>query len=130
VSLVLHSSVVIAWYFEDGGTAETDTILDRVADDGAVVPEHWRLDIAEAFQKAIQQNRTDAIYRDASLAELALLPITIDADTNTYAWSVYRPRLLRHLAEAYAARATGSSCCRRKAAGGMNPCRSMSQMVL
>ena len=31
--------------------------------------------------------RIDAIYRDASLNELTRLPITIDTDTNTYAWS-------------------------------------------
>ena len=31
--------------------------------------------------------RIDAIYRDASLAELALLPINIEPDTSTYAWS-------------------------------------------
>ena len=87
MSLVLHSSVVIAWYFEDGSTAETDAVLDSVADSGAIVPAHWRLDVGEAFDRAIKRNRTDAIYRDASLVELALLPITIDADTNTYAWS-------------------------------------------
>jgi predicted nucleic acid-binding protein len=29
----------------------------------------------------------DAGYRDAALAELALLPITIDTDTGSYAWS-------------------------------------------
>jgi predicted nucleic acid-binding protein len=36
---------------------------------------------------AVRRRRLDAIYRDASLAELALMPITIDADTNTYAWT-------------------------------------------
>jgi predicted nucleic acid-binding protein len=87
VSLVLHSSVVVAWYFEDVATAETDAVLDRVAKDGAVVPAHWRLDIGDAFQRAIQQNRTNAIYRGASLVDLALLPITIDDNTDTYAWS-------------------------------------------
>jgi predicted nucleic acid-binding protein len=87
VSLVLHSSVVVAWYFEDVATAETDAVLDRVAEDGAVVPAHWRLDIGDAFQRAIQKNRTDAIYRGSSLVELALLSVTIDDDTDTYAWS-------------------------------------------
>ncbi len=29
----------------------------------------------------------DAFYRDASLAQLALMPISVDADTDTYAWS-------------------------------------------
>jgi len=87
MSLVLHTSVVIAWYFEDASTAHTDAVLDQVANGGAVVPAHWRLDIGDAFQTALRQSRTDAIYRDASLAELALLPITIDTDTSTYAWS-------------------------------------------
>ena len=52
-----------------------------------MVPGLWRLEVANAFQTAIRRQRIDAIYRDASLAELGLMPITIDADTSTYAWS-------------------------------------------
>jgi predicted nucleic acid-binding protein len=58
-----------------------------VSDAGAIVPSLWRLEVANAFQTAIRRQRIDAVYRDASLAELALLPITTDADTNLYAWS-------------------------------------------
>jgi hypothetical protein len=39
------------------------------------------LEVANAFQTAIRRQRIDAVYRDASLAELGLMPITIDADT-------------------------------------------------
>jgi predicted nucleic acid-binding protein len=46
-----------------------------------------RLEVANALQTAIRRQRIDAVYRDASLAELGLMPITIDADTSTYAWS-------------------------------------------
>ena len=77
----------MAWYFEDESTPATDELLDRVADTGALVPAMWRLEVANAFQTAVRRQRIDAVYRDASLAELALMPITIDADTNTYAWS-------------------------------------------
>jgi hypothetical protein len=42
----------------------------------------------------------------------------------------YRPRLLRHRVEGYAARAAGWSCSCRKAAGVMKPCRSISQVAL
>ena len=52
-----------------------------------MVPASWRLEVAHAFQAAIHHEQIDAIYRDASLAELALLPIAIDPDTSTYAWS-------------------------------------------
>jgi predicted nucleic acid-binding protein len=52
-----------------------------------MVPAHWRLEVASAFHAAVRRQRIDAVYRDASLAELTLMPITIDGDTNTYAWS-------------------------------------------
>jgi predicted nucleic acid-binding protein len=35
-------------------------------------------EFANAFQAAIRRKRTDAVYRDSSVAELMLLPITID----------------------------------------------------
>jgi predicted nucleic acid-binding protein len=77
----------MAWYFEDESTEVTDELLDRVTARGALVPGHWRLEVANAFQSAIRRKRSDAVYRDRSLAELMLLPITIDAQTNSYAWS-------------------------------------------
>jgi predicted nucleic acid-binding protein len=87
LSLVIDASLTMAWYFEDESTPATDVLLDRVADAGALVPGLWRLEVANAFQTAIRRQRIDAVYRDASLAELGLMPITIDAETNTYAWS-------------------------------------------
>jgi hypothetical protein len=78
---------VIAWYFEDESTPATDALRDRVADAGAMVPSLWRPEVASVFQTAIRQQRIDAVYRDDSLAELALMPITVDAETSSYAWS-------------------------------------------
>ncbi|MBP2506293.1 PAS domain S-box-containing protein [Methylobacterium sp. PvP109] len=43
---------------------------------------------------------------------------------------VYRPRIVRHRSEAYAAKAAGGSCAARTAAGGRNPCRSISHVSL
>lgn len=43
---------------------------------------------------------------------------------------VYRPRMLRHLVAAYAARAAVESWSCRMALGGLNPCRLMSQVAL
>jgi predicted nucleic acid-binding protein len=87
LSLVIDASLTMAWYFDDESTPATDALLDRVANIGAIVPGLWRLEVANAFQTAIRRQRIDAVYRDASLAELGLMPITVDADTNTYAWS-------------------------------------------
>jgi predicted nucleic acid-binding protein len=87
VSLVLDASLTMSWYFDDEGDRTTDALLDRVADAGAVVPCLWRLEVANAFQVAIRRKRVDAAYRDTAFAELALMPITVDTDTDTYAWT-------------------------------------------
>jgi predicted nucleic acid-binding protein len=51
------------------------------------VPGLWRLEVANAFQSALPRKRISPEYRDKSLAELAQLPIAVDADTATYAWT-------------------------------------------
>jgi predicted nucleic acid-binding protein len=51
-----------------------------------VEPTIWRLEVANAFQSASRRKRIDDRYRDESLAELAQMAITIDSDTDTYAW--------------------------------------------
>jgi predicted nucleic acid-binding protein len=87
MSLVIDASLTVSWYFEDETTPATEAILDRVSDAGATVPTLWRLEVANAFQSAIRRKRITATYRDQSLAALTQMPITIDADTNVYAWT-------------------------------------------
>ena len=87
MSLALDASLTMAWYFDDESTAATDALLDQVTDAGAVALTVWRLEVANAFQMAIRRKRIDAGFRDAALAQLALLPITIDPETDTHAWS-------------------------------------------
>lgn len=87
MSLVIDAALTMTWYFEDEATACADEILGRLSDVGAWVPSTWRLEVANAFALAVKHRRVDAVYRDASLNELSLLPITIDTETSTYAWS-------------------------------------------
>jgi predicted nucleic acid-binding protein len=86
VSLVIDSSLTLAWYFPDEASKETDQLLRRVAVEGAVVPDLWRAEVANGFQSAIRRRRIDANYRDSSLVELAKLPIAVDPDTNAHVW--------------------------------------------
>ena len=87
MSLVIDASLTVSWYFEDETTPATEAILERVSEAGATVPTLWRLEVANAFQSAIRRKRITAPYRDQALAELTQMPITIDADTNVYAWT-------------------------------------------
>jgi predicted nucleic acid-binding protein len=87
VSFVLDSSVTLTWCFHDQRTPATQALLEQVAEDGAVVPTLWRLEVANGLQTALRRRRIDAVFRDASLEDLAALPITVDTDTHTHAWS-------------------------------------------
>jgi predicted nucleic acid-binding protein len=62
-------------------------LLDKVAVAGAVVPPLWRLEVANGFQSGIRRKRMDVAYRDASIADLRKLPITVDPDTDAHIWT-------------------------------------------
>lgn len=87
MSLVLDSSLTLAWCFEDERTASAESLLRQVAKAGAVVPSLWRLEVANGLQMAVRRRRITPEYRDASLADFAALPISIDPDTDHHAWA-------------------------------------------
>jgi len=68
-------------------------LLDRV-ESGAWVPAVWRLEVANVLEAGVRRRRTDALFRDEALANLALLPIQSDAETDSHAWGA-----TLHLAE-------------------------------
>jgi predicted nucleic acid-binding protein len=86
VTFVLDASTTLAWSFLDERTPDTTAIVNLVATQGAIVPTHWRLEIANAFQRAIRRNRTDTQARDAALADLDDMEITVDLETDLHAW--------------------------------------------
>ena len=87
MTLVVDASLTLAWYFEDERSAAGDAGLDRVTEEGAVVPSLWRYEVANGLQMAVRRKRIDAAYRDASLAELRLLPITVDRPGDDLIWT-------------------------------------------
>jgi hypothetical protein len=49
MSLVLDSSATLAWIYGDETTERIRRLFDAVADDGAVVPALWRLEVANSL---------------------------------------------------------------------------------
>jgi predicted nucleic acid-binding protein len=87
VSLVLDPLMALSWYFEDECSPAADALLDRVSEEGAIVPSLWRLEITNGLQIALRRGRINRAFRDRTLAELARMPITVDPDTDSYAWT-------------------------------------------
>lgn len=79
--------MTLTWYFEDERTAASIAVLNQVAEEGAIVPALWRLEVLNGLQVAIRRGRIDIAYRDASLTDLQSLVIAIDSGTNRQAWS-------------------------------------------
>jgi predicted nucleic acid-binding protein len=86
VSLVLDSSATLAWIYDEETTLAIRALFDRVADEGAVVPALWRLEVANSLTVAVRRARIDVEFRRAALADLALLDISSDQHTNSQAW--------------------------------------------
>ena len=85
MSLVLDSSVTLAWVYADETTEGIASVFARVVESGAWVPALWRLEIANVLEMGVRKGRSHAEFRDAALADLALLPITVDQETDRQA---------------------------------------------
>ena len=86
MSLVIDSSITLAWFFGDERSDRADTLTRQVASAGALVPSLWRLEIPNALQSAVRRKRISAEFRDASLADLRSFPIIVDRETDRQAW--------------------------------------------
>jgi len=87
VSLVLDSSAVLAWIYADETTEAVRQVFEMVAEDGALVPALWRLEVANSLTVAVRRSRIKAEFRNAALADLAVLDITTDPHTDAYGWT-------------------------------------------
>ncbi len=87
MSIVLDSSVTLAWIYSDEANETIREVFEQVADAGAVVPALWRLEVANSLTVAVRRRRIDAEFRRAALSDLALLDITTDQHTDAHAWS-------------------------------------------
>jgi predicted nucleic acid-binding protein len=96
-ALVLDASVTLAWALaSEAGADLADTVLRRVAEQGAAVPVLWRLEVGNALlmaerRKRIRFERVDSVWR-----QLAEQPIEIDPDTNARAWTATAFLVRRH----------------------------------
>ena len=69
VSLVLDSSATLAWIYAEETTDAVRRIFEIVAENGAVVPTIWRLEVANSLTVAVRRRRIDVGLRNAALID-------------------------------------------------------------
>jgi predicted nucleic acid-binding protein len=87
VNFVVDSSVSLSWCFEDERTPATKALLERVGDSGALVPQHWPLEVLNGLMTAERRHRIDAPRRRRLADFLHDLPIMLDTETTMRVWN-------------------------------------------
>jgi predicted nucleic acid-binding protein len=87
VTFVLDNSVALAWCFQDEQTPDLLALLDRVAETGAIAPLLWPLEALNGLLMAERRRRLTSQQRATLAALLHDLPITLDDETATRAWT-------------------------------------------
>ena len=93
---VLDCSVTMAWCFDDEATPYTDGIRDSLATVAAVVPTIWPLEVANATLVGERRKRLDEARSRRFITLLEFLPIAVDDESSSHAFSD-----ISHLARTY-----------------------------
>jgi predicted nucleic acid-binding protein len=96
VSLVLDSSVALAWFYADETTSSIREVFELTKTGGAWVPSLWRLEVGNVLLMGIRRGRHDFTFVQAALADLSLFPISVDPDTESQAWAAALQLAHRH----------------------------------
>jgi predicted nucleic acid-binding protein len=86
VSLVLDSSATLARVFPEETTDAILNLFLLVANHGAVVPELWRIEVANTLNVGIRRGRISKANRQGILADLESLPLFVDGETQKHTW--------------------------------------------
>jgi predicted nucleic acid-binding protein len=84
-AFVVDCSLAVAWCFEDEATPQTDALLDRLREEGALVPILWHLELGNVLLQAQRRGRISKARLTALVDLIAGLPITTDGETGTRA---------------------------------------------
>lgn len=101
--LVLDCSIIAAWLLHGEGDDAIGRILARVTENGALVPDVWRIDVLNVLLTAERRKRITSADRVRGLAIIGQLPIDVDAETADRAWAEIATLAARFRLTAHAA---------------------------
>jgi predicted nucleic acid-binding protein len=101
MSLVLDSSITVAWLYREEATKLVDKIFEDLAHNSAWVPSLWHLEVANVLQTGIRRKRHTTDFRDCILSDLSDFPIYVDPETHRQAWGQTARLAERHRLTVY-----------------------------
>lgn len=86
MSVIIDASVTLAWIYDDERSKAVENIFESIGELGAWVPAIWHIEVANALLQSTRSRRIDRAYLEGAFADLTELPISVDPETNTFAW--------------------------------------------
>ncbi|MBM4289011.1 MAG: type II toxin-antitoxin system VapC family toxin [Deltaproteobacteria bacterium] len=77
--LILDASITLAWAFEDEAIPYADAVLEALAEDEALVPAIWALEVGNGLVVAERRDRLNQAATVQFLALIGQLPITVES---------------------------------------------------
>ena len=102
-SFVLDASVTLSWCFQDEGTEVARRVLDRMADDTAIVPGLWSLEIVNVLALAEGAERIEPAQIAAFVELLRTLRIEVEETLPAAAFDRLLPLCREHALTSYGA---------------------------
>jgi len=87
MTFVLDCSIAIGAALPDEMIPLAVELMERASREGAFVPAHWPLEVANALVMAVKRHRIDEEFARAALGNFAAIELAIDEETSEAAWS-------------------------------------------
>ena len=84
---VLDGSVTMAWYFKDEANDYANAVRDGLGESRAVVPSLWPLEVANTILVGERRKRSNQAQAATWTGLLSALPISVDEETSSRAFS-------------------------------------------
>lgn len=78
MAFVLDASIALKWFVEDEMVPAADHLLERVIEEGAVVPALFRWEAQSVLTRAVLDGRLTEDLMEVALEQLASLPIAVE----------------------------------------------------
>jgi predicted nucleic acid-binding protein len=79
-AFVVDCSIAMAWLFHDEATPKTAALLNRLANETALVPDWWFIEMTNVLAMSERKGRITPTQSDAFIADLSKLGIERDAE--------------------------------------------------
>ena len=87
MTLVIDSSIALAWFLPDEGSPLADTVLVEVSENGAFVPSLFPVEFGNGLVMAVRRKRIDHDYRRRTFERIAELDLAEDREGREQVWT-------------------------------------------